>query len=117
MLDIELVKVVHKENEQLVFRVLTDCNLWPYLIFDVLYDDNGVVSNSLRHSFVFPNYNVNSGDYIVLRTNRGQNESFTNRVKTKTHIFYWGFDDGTVLWRGGNKALIVKASEYKYIGL
>ncbi len=117
MLEIEFVRVEHREYEQIIFRVVSDCNLWPYIVFDVGYDEDGHVSNALRHSFVFPNLDVSAGDFIVLRSGRGRYDSFPNRVKTKTHIFYWGFEDNVVLWRNGSKALIVKASEYKFASL
>lgn len=118
MMDLEIVRVDRGEKEQIVLKVARDCNLWPYIIFDTTYGEEGGTSNVYRHSFIFPNLNVSAGDYVVIRTRKGETESFKNRAKTNTYIFYWGFDEGVKLWnKEGDKALIVKVEEYNFVSL
>ena len=47
-----VIQKIVKENdkEYVLFRVEEDCNLWPFILFDATYDENGNSSNLLRHS-------------------------------------------------------------------
>lgn len=100
MQDFELYKIVKRPegDEQIIFKVLEDCNLSYYLILDNSYDEDGRVSNTHRHCYAFPNVNVRRGDYVVLYTGRGSQTSFNNNAHTTTHVFYWGFAENASVW-------------------
>lgn len=113
-MDLEIVDVRRGENECLVLKVVNDCNLWPYLLLDTTFDDSGMVSNINRHVYIFENYNVSSGDFVVIFSQKGKNRHFVNKTGSKTHAYYWGYEDGVNIWNGnGDKALLIKASEFK----
>lgn len=102
----------NNDKEYVLFRVEEDCNLWPFILFDATYDENGHSSNLLRHSFIFPSQNVSKGDFVIVNTAAGKNTHFKNRAGTKTWVYYWGLDVN--VWNNkGDEALLVKAAEYK----
>lgn len=41
------------DKERLVLKVLRNCNMNEYVVFDTTFDENGVVSNKHRHLYVF----------------------------------------------------------------
>lgn len=103
-------------QECLIFEVVLDCNLWPYIVFDTTYDEDGDVSNVHRHSYIFPNRTVQKGDYVRLFTGKGKYNNFKNKAGTITHNYYWGFKDGVTIWNeGGDRLLLVKVQEYKRV--
>lgn len=111
-MELKVIKV-EKENddERLVLEVTEDCNLWPYIVFDSSYND-GADLNLHRQSFIFPNQNVKTGDYILLYTKDGDNNSYRNRGGTITWEYFWGLDVN--VWnKEEDEVLIVKAAEFK----
>lgn len=117
-MDIEIIEVKRSDTECIIFKVLKDCNLWPYILMDTTYDEGGNATNVNRHVYIFENYNVVAGDYVILYTHKGTTEHFKNRSGSKTHTYYWGFEEGTHIWNNeGDKTLLVKVSEYKFTRL
>lgn len=105
---------ISKEKEYVLMRAEKDQNLWPYILFDATFDDTGQSSNINRHSFIFPNLNVNRGDFIVIYTCEGLYEVFDNTAGTRTHKLYWGF--GGNIWNNGcDEALLVKVDDFKKV--
>lgn len=117
-MEIKIIKIIKGEDERVVFEALEDCNLWPYILFDSTYDNEGNLSNVHRHSYIFKNRNISHGDFVVLYTGKGDEEHFKNKRGTMTHVYYWGFDMPYSLWnKEGDRALLVKVSEYKHTGI
>lgn len=113
-MDIEISGVLREGDECIILKVVDDCNLWPYVLIDNTYGPDGKVSNINRHLFIFPNKNVSEGDYIAIYTKVGTNTSFTNSQGSTTHKFFWGYDNDYRIWnKGGDRALLIKVSEYK----
>ena len=98
-----------KTNECIVFRMLEDSNLSRYILFDNTYDEDGNVSNINRHNFIFPNLNVNKGDFIRIYTKKGERNAFSNKSHTTTYELYWGFDEEYTIWNNpSDVAVIIK---------
>lgn len=117
-MDIVIHRVIRKEPEHIVLKVIRNCNLSPYIIFDTTYDENGNVSNINRHSYFFGNKYVEAGDYIILYSGIGTRRIFLNNAKTNTHVFYWGFESGASVWNDEcDKALLVKVADSKNTSL
>lgn len=57
------------DKERLVLKVLRNCNMNEYVVFDTTFDENGVVSNKHRHLYVFPQIDVKVNNTVVLYTN------------------------------------------------
>lgn len=109
-----ILQKIAKENDKefALFRVKEDCNLWPFILFDATYDENGNSSNLLRHLFIFPSQNVSEGDFVIVYTSTGENTHFKNKAGTMTWIYYWGL--GVNIWNNkGDEALLIKVAEYK----
>lgn len=113
-MDIEISGIKRVPDECIVLKVIEDCNLWPYVLIDNTFGPDGQVSNINRHLFVFPNMNVSEGDFIAVYTKSGTNSSFKNRHGSSTHMFFWGYDNDYRIWnKGGDRALLIKVSEFK----
>lgn len=111
-MELKLIKIeTEKNNECLVFEILEDCNLWPFIICDT--DSVLKEGNTSRHSFFFPSQNVNVRDYVLLFSKSGTNQNYKNRRGSTTWEFYWGFDEDTDIWKNRKDVLVVKATEYK----
>lgn len=112
-MEISLLKIDKENGKELaLFKVEEDCNLWPFIIFDATYDENGISSNLMRHSFFFPSQNVIKGDYVIVYTGKGQSQHFKNRSGSTTWVYYWGLEVN--VWNNkGDEALLVKVAEYK----
>ncbi|WP_283686162.1 hypothetical protein [Dysgonomonas sp. Marseille-Q5470] len=104
-------KIADKDDEgkeQLIIEVLEDCNLFDYMVLDTTYNNDGSVSNLLRHCYLFPDYEVKKGEVVRLYSTKGKNNKgqFTNSKKTY-HTFYWGLDKS--IWNNEkDKALLMK---------
>ncbi len=77
-----------EKDERIIFEVTEKCNIWDYLVFDTTYAANGV-SNKLRHTYWFPDREVEEWDLIVLYTKKGK-DTFKNNISwNKTWFYYW----------------------------
>lgn len=97
-------------HERVVLLANENCNLWPYILFN-----NETESDAKRHSFIFPNKDIEKGDYITIYSKKGNPiiQPVTNG--RKNHIFYWNSDQS--IWNKGRKALLVETKEYEFFNL
>ncbi|WP_146074091.1 hypothetical protein [Methylobacterium sp. 190mf] len=98
-------------NERVWMKVTGDCDLSDYAVFDSTYDDDGNVSNKNRHVFWFPSQNVETGDFVSLRTGKGKDKTLVNDDGNTVHRFHWGL--GTSVWNDdGDVATLVRINEW-----
>lgn len=115
-MDLSIIKVERQQDERIILFVENSCNTWPYILFDTTYDDDGRVTNRNRHSFIFPNLDVTTGDFIVIYTGNGSYNSFRNKRGTTTHVLYWGLEVN--IWNSRqDSALLVKVEEHKRVNV
>jgi len=109
------VKIMYvKDNgdlakERIILKALERVDIGRYLLCDSTYNDDGTVSNKLRHTFWFPDKVIEEGDFVALYTKFGADSQHDNKAETTTHYFYWGLDrpiwnksgDGAVLFELG----------------
>lgn len=71
-MDLKLVKIADSgnDNERLVMKADSACNLNEYIVLDTTFDEEGIVSNKNRHVYIMPDINVNEGDFIWLYTKK-----------------------------------------------
>ena len=100
-------------KELLWIEVLEDVSdLTYYMVCDTTYTEEHSISNELRHVFWFPKKAVKKGDWIALRSTKGQETSLTNNSKTTTHTFYWGL--GRTIWnKDGDCAVLFHLNTWK----
>ena len=112
-MDISVIEVLDRmdiTHERIVLLVNEDCNLWPYILFN-----NETESDAKRFSFIFPNEDVEKGDYITVYSKKGVHtiQSITNG--RKNHIFFWNSEHS--IWSNNRKALLVETKEYEFFNL
>lgn len=93
-MDVKISGILNRgtDDERLVLKVLRNCNMNEYVVFDTTFDENGVVSNKHRHLYVFPQKDVKANDTVVLYTKRGNYSTIYNDNGTTSHFFYWNLD-------------------------
>ena len=93
-MDVKISRILDRgtDKERLVLKVLRNCNMNEYVVFDTTFDENGVVSNKHRHLYVFPQIDVKVNDTVVLYTRRGTYSTIYNDNGTTSHFFYWNLD-------------------------
>ncbi|MCD7923604.1 MAG: hypothetical protein LUI85_02465 [Bacteroides sp.] len=84
---------LNSKDERILLKVLKDCNIGEYILFDTTYDGDGNPSNIFRHCYIFPSKKVNAGDYIQLYTGHGNQKSVERTDGYINHKFYWGSDE------------------------
>lgn len=82
------------QDEHFAFRVVEDCNIHQYLIYDTTFDVDGELSNLLPHMYRFPSQAVNKGAYVYLyiHDKGGRKAIDTNDKKENVYRFSWGLD-------------------------
>lgn len=95
------------ENERVVLKANKDCEISWYILFDNTYDEDGNMSNLLRHMYIFPDIQIKAGDYVWLYTKKGEDTNRGNKANTTTHLLFWGLDE--TIWNDkGDTAHLVK---------
>lgn len=88
------------EKEYVLLRVINDCNLEGYILFDNTYTDVHNLSNKERHFYAFKSLDVKKGQMIALYTKNGKYnltpEVFDNNLTYFCHNIFWGL--GTHIW-------------------
>lgn len=94
-MSLELINIHEKgqqNSEYVELRANEKCNLKYYIVSDTTYTSNTAISNKLRHIYWFAPKDIAKGDYVFLRTGKGNNTTHANQAGTTTHVFYWGLD-------------------------
>lgn len=95
----------------MLVEVLNNCSLSYYALADTSYSGVGKVSNKLRHFFWFPATDVKAGEFVVLRTGSGTNDSYKSNERTY-HRFYWNL--GSAVWNNtGDAAVVFQLKSWK----
>ncbi len=91
-------------------RLHTDVkiNLKGFAVVDRTFDADGKVSNEFRHIYVFPDLEVNPGEWIRLYTGVGKNSTGENGNKEKVHFLYWNAKECVWNDKGGDTATLIK---------
>lgn len=98
-------------KERLVLKVLRDDDIGYYVVFDTTFLGDGKVSNKVKHSYWFPDKEVQAGDLVILYTKQG----FMNEKKHKngfiSHFFYWGLEM-TVWNKEGDCVVLLQVDDW-----
>lgn len=92
-MSISLLSVVNSDKpagEYVRLRAAAKINLAGYAIVDRTFDEAEQVSNEFRHIFVFPNLEIDKGDYVRLYTGKGNYDKQKNvNGPGNIHLLYW----------------------------
>lgn len=112
-MELSIVRIADSgtDKERVILRVIEDCDLGRFLLFDTTYEEVGIISNKLRHLYLLPSVKANKGDFVWVYTGHGEYHTHENTSKTKTHNLYWGLD--SKVWNNdGDKVYLLKYSEW-----
>lgn len=110
-MELEIFKVRNKgeQKEEIIIKVLEDCNLSDFIIYDETFDSSGNESNVWPHMYRFAPCNVKADEYIVLRTHKGKDGRGRTTKDDVCHFFFWGFDNNVSIFnKEGDTIHIVK---------
>ena len=113
-MELKLIKIkdAQTDDERVVIKALSKCNINSYILFDTTFDESGIVSNKHRHLFVFPDLVVEEGDFIWLYTKSGSYGTHKNISGTITHKIYWGLKNH--IWNNeGDKAYLMHYDDWE----
>lgn len=105
------------KDERIFIKVLEDCNLGDFIIYDETFDEGGNKSNIWPHMYRFDNREVKGGECVSLRIHSGKDHVGTlDDNKTRCYFLYWGFDSEVQIFnKDGDVVHLVKiSSENKY---
>lgn len=62
-MELKMIKIkdAQTDDERVVIKALSKCNINSYILFDTTYNEKGIVSNKFRHIFIFPDLVVEKG--------------------------------------------------------
>lgn len=108
-----LYSVENAEKPQLEFvwlKVNAKTNMKEYAIVDRTFDLNEKVSNEFRHIFIFPNLEVEKGEWVKLCTGNGRYEKVKSTGGEYIHKLFW--NSSGCVWNnsGGDTATLIKYS-------
>lgn len=112
---LQIIRVLDRgvaNKERLWLRVLADCDLSYFIVFDTTYTTANSISNIQRHAHWFRPKAVKSGDHVVLCTGKGTPTETRNNDGTINHFIYWGLDR-TIWNRQGDCAVVFEVNSWQ----
>lgn len=98
-------------QEYVLLEAIANCQLNRYALYDATYTADGKTSNKQRHFYRFPPKGVDAGDWVSLRTGKGQNGSSVNDDGRTVHRFYWGLNHP--VWNDdGDAAVLINIADW-----
>lgn len=112
---IDIVKILDRgvgAKERIWLKVLADCDLTYFILFDTTYTSINSISNIQRHAHWFAPKKVKAGDYVVLYTGKGTPSESRNSDGSTNHFLFWGLD--TTIWnKQGDCAVLFEVNSWK----
>jgi hypothetical protein len=112
---LEIIKIVDRgveSKERLWLRVLADCDLTYFIVFDTTYTSSNSISNIQRHAHWFRPKKVKTGDYVVLYTGNGTSTEKANNDGSTTHFIFWGLEK-TIWNQQGDCAVLFEVNSWR----
>lgn len=70
---INLIKDGGRDNEYILLEATQNVNIGSYAIVDRTFNKNGNLSNVHKHFYRFSSKDVKKGEFVSLRTGKGEN--------------------------------------------
>lgn len=112
LMKLEIDKIIDngKESERVLIKVLEDCNLNNYILYDETFDEDGKPSNKVPHMYRFEKRSVKKGEFVSLYT-KGEKGYTLSTMKTPKgaplHRIKRGLDIN-IFNKAGDKAHLVQ---------
>jgi len=75
-------------KECVVLEVVSKGNIKGHVLALDIFEHSRVTSNNMRH-FVFPDQEVNIGDFVVVSTRYGHTSKQQNKDGSITYFYFW----------------------------
>lgn len=101
------------EKERIVLTVDSHGDIGKYILFNTTYESADTVSSSVRYTLWLPDYQVTTGDLVVIYTKKSSEiiKKKINDDNTKTIFIYWGLSKS--VWNhGDDSAVLVKIDDW-----
>ncbi|WP_370307591.1 hypothetical protein [Sinimarinibacterium flocculans] len=101
------------DNEHVLLKVTDACDIGHYMLGDSTYTADGKVSNKVRHTYWFPDTEVEKGDLVSLWTKAGTSTYGTTKSGDPVHRFFWGLK--TAVWNDtGDCAVLWEMNTWQF---
>lgn len=98
------------EKERILFYATAGTNLNDYAVYDTTYDENGNISNKLRHFYRFPANEIMKEDgYVCLFVDNSNSFATMNGQRIKT--FHMNLENETIFNKDLDKVYLIKIAE------
>ena len=117
-MSIILNSVDNAEKPSLEFvwlEVIAKTNTKNYAIVDRTFDSKDKISNEFRHIFIFPDLEVEKGEWIILCTGNGTYEKVKSKSNVYVHKLFWNSSECVWNNSGGDTATLIKYSAIKSV--
>jgi hypothetical protein len=108
-LTIYSVKNSNNPDDEIVrFQTSKRINLKGYALVDRTFDADGDISNEFRHIFIFPDLEVQPGEFVRLYTGKGEYKKGNHSNGHVIHYLYWNAEECVWNDKGGDTATLIK---------
>ncbi len=117
-MSIILNSVDNASSPQLEFvwlKVIAKTNIKGYAIVDRTFDSNEKISNEFRHIFIFPDLEVEKGEWVKLCTGNGTYGKVKSTSGAYIHKLFWNSSECVWNDNGGDTATLIKYSTIKSV--
>jgi hypothetical protein len=105
---IEIKKIIDKgvkDKERLWLKVLEDCDLTYYIVFNTVYSSPNSISTFPKDTYWFKPKKVKAGDSVILYTRKGNPSIKENADKSNNHFLFWNLYK--TLWNDKDDCAVV----------
>jgi hypothetical protein len=114
-MNIEIINIIDRgiaNKERLWLRVIADCDLVYYMVYDTVYQSPSQISITPKHTYWFRAKKVKAGDYLILFTGKGNASESKNNDGSSNHFLYWNLDK-TIWNKEGDCAVLFELSSWQ----
>jgi len=103
-----VINAQNPDSEIVWLQASAKINLKGYALVDRTFDEKGKISNEFRHIFIFPDLEINSGEWVRLYTGNGKYSTSKTTKNEIIHNLYW--QSSSCVWNdaGGDTASLIK---------
>lgn len=96
------------DKERLIMRAGTDLDIGGFSLFCCkVVSENQVDSGDVACAYWFEDYEVKSGDLVILYTKSGKRSSKVNESGSTSHFIYW--ERRSPIWSPEYRAVLIQA--------
>ncbi|MDR6761827.1 hypothetical protein J2Y38_002036 [Flavobacterium sp. 2755] len=103
------------QSEFVWIEATAKTNMKGYALVDRTFNSSDKVSNEFRHIFIFPDLEVEKGEWIRICTGNGKYEKVKSTSGAYVHKLFWNSSECVWNNNGGDTATLIKYSVIKSV--